>query len=94
IMSLLSGGPYGTFAGRVASRGLATFCLDKDVLRDEYDDLLDLNSVQIHKKYDSVGRFLKPGEEPSVYTDEEASPPRIMTTDDAASAGPRDVRTS
>lgn len=42
-----AGGPYGLFSGRDASRALATFSLSEDSLRDEYDDLSDLNSMQM-----------------------------------------------
>ncbi|XP_013391212.1 membrane-associated progesterone receptor component 2-like [Lingula anatina] len=75
-------GPYGLFAGRDASRGLATFSLDtENAIRDEYDDLSDLNSMQMDsirewemqftEKYDYVGRLLKPGETPREYSDTE-----------------------
>lgn len=39
--------PYGVFAGKDASRGLATFSVDGSVLKEEYDDLSDLNSMQV-----------------------------------------------
>ncbi|PVD34240.1 hypothetical protein C0Q70_05508 [Pomacea canaliculata] len=75
------GGPYGLFSGRDASRALATFSLSEDSLRDEYDDLSDLNSMQMEsvrewemqftEKYVYIGKLLKPGEQPADYTDTE-----------------------
>ncbi|XP_046988083.1 membrane-associated progesterone receptor component 1-like [Schistocerca americana] len=39
------GGPYSAFGGRDASRGLATFSVDS--AKDEYDDLSDLNTMEM-----------------------------------------------
>jgi len=74
------GGPYSSFAGRDASRGLATFSVEP--VSDEYDDLSDLKpsemeqvkewELQFSEKYELVGRLLKPGEEGRSYSDEES----------------------
>jgi len=71
------GGPYAGFAGRDASRGLATFRVD--TISDEYDDLSDLKpseieqvkewELQFSEKYNFVGKLIKPGEEPTFYSD-------------------------
>jgi len=73
------GGPYSSFAGHDASRALAMF--QTDLVKEEYDDLSDLNSVQMESireweaqladKYDFVGKLIKPGEECTNYSDEE-----------------------
>merc|ERR1712166_1732037 len=67
------GGPYSGFAGRDASRGLATFSVEP--VSDQFDDLLDIKSgeldqvkeweLQFSEKYTLVGKLLKPGEEPT-----------------------------
>ncbi|KAK7870479.1 hypothetical protein R5R35_000751 [Gryllus longicercus] len=66
------GGPYAAFAGRDASRGLATFSVVSN--EDGYDDLSDLSptelaslrewELQFQQKYEFVGALLKPGERP------------------------------
>ncbi|XP_060065251.1 membrane-associated progesterone receptor component 1-like [Ylistrum balloti] len=78
------GGPYAVFAGRDASRGLALFSLTEEAIKDEFDDLSDLTSMQMEsvrewemqftEKYDYIGRLLRPGEEPRDYTDTEDEP--------------------
>jgi len=70
-------GPYSIFAGRDASRGLATFSIDQSAIRDTYDDLSDMNTLQMEsviewelqfvEKYDEVGKLLKPGEKATNY---------------------------
>ncbi|KAH8238598.1 hypothetical protein KR032_011256 [Drosophila birchii] len=74
------GGPYATFAGRDASRNLATFSVDSND-KDEYDDLSDLTAVemdsvrewemQFKEKYELVGKLLRKGEQPTNYDDDE-----------------------
>lgn len=71
------GGPYSGFAGRDASRGLATFSVEP--VSDDYDDLSDLKpgemeqvqewELQFSEKYDLVGKLVKPGDEPRSYSE-------------------------
>ncbi|KAK4014523.1 membrane-associated progesterone receptor component 1 [Daphnia magna] len=72
------GGPYAAFAGRDASRGLATFSV---AASEEFDDLSDLTPVQkesvkewetqFTEKYEYIGRLLRPGELSRNYSDGE-----------------------
>jgi membrane-associated progesterone receptor component len=74
------GGPYAAFGGKDASRGLATFSVTANEEL-EYDDLSDLSpaemesvkewEMQFKEKYDFVGRLLRPGEQPSSYSEDE-----------------------
>jgi len=74
------GGPYSVFAGRDATRALATFSLT-DEIKVGYDDVSDLSASQLDsvreweeqfkEKYDYVGKLLKPGEAPTEYSDSE-----------------------
>ena len=41
------GGPYGIFAGRDASRALGKFSVSPDLIKEEDDDLIDLNSAEM-----------------------------------------------
>ncbi|XP_033243575.1 membrane steroid-binding protein 2 isoform X3 [Drosophila miranda] len=78
--STLTGGPYATFAGRDASRNLATFSVVSND-KDDFDDLSDLSAVemdsvrewemQFKEKYELVGKLLRTGEEPTNYEDDE-----------------------
>jgi len=73
------GGPYSVFSGRDASRGLATFSVDKSQFKETYDDLSDLTSSQLSsvkewemqfvEKYPVVGKLLKPDEKPTDYNE-------------------------
>jgi len=75
------GGPYSVFAGHDASRALAKF--EVHLISDEYDDLSDLTQselnevkereLQFSEKYNLVGKLLKPGEQPTSYSDDEGS---------------------
>lgn len=90
------GGPYAAFGGRDASRGLATFSVTSSD-KPEYDDLSDLSPMemesvleweaQFKEKYILVGRLLKPGEQPTNYSDEDEDTPNESTpTGDSSSA--------
>lgn len=89
------GGPYAAFGGRDASRGLATFSVTSNE-KDEYDDLSDLSpmemesvrewEMQFKEKYVLVGRLLKPGEQPTSYSDEDDDTPNESSTPTTAAA--------
>ena len=73
----ISGGPYCAFAGRDASRGLATFSVEP--VSEDYDDLSDLKphemdqvkewELQFSEKYTLVGESTCKIKTPSVSTE-------------------------
>ncbi|XP_063723080.1 membrane-associated progesterone receptor component 1-like [Symsagittifera roscoffensis] len=75
-------GPYHCFAGKDASRGLATMSLESST-KEDFDDLKDLSSseldqlneweMQFKGKYEYVGRLLGPNEKPKDYSETEES---------------------
>ncbi len=50
-------GPYGLFAGRDASRGLATFTINNEAVRDTCDDLSDLSAYEIDSMKEWAAQF-------------------------------------
>ena len=52
------GGPYSVFAGRDASRALATFSVDANQFKDTYDDLSDLKPSQMSQVKEWEMQFL------------------------------------
>lgn len=97
------GGPYAAFGGRDASRGLATFSVTSND-KDEYDDLSDLSpmemesvrewEMQFKEKYVLVGRLLKPGEQPTNYSDEDEDTPNESSTPKTAEASTESSKTA
>jgi membrane-associated progesterone receptor component len=75
-------GPYSTFAGKDATRALATF--DVNAVKDEWDDHEGLSSgqmssvqeweMQFSERYDLVGKLVKEGEEDDGADDETVQP--------------------
>ena len=52
------GGPYSVFAGRDASRALATFSVDASQFKDTHDDLSDLKPSQLESVKEWEMQFL------------------------------------
>ena len=55
---IVSGGPYSVFAGRDASRALATFSVDSTQFKDTDDDLSDLKPSQMESVKEWEMQFL------------------------------------
>lgn len=85
--------PYGVFAGKDASRGFAKFSVDKEVIKDTYDDLSDLTMQEVERvreweqqfeeKYPCVGKLLRPGEEPTDYSDDDDTEDNLSSFESA-----------
>ncbi len=84
----LAGGPYEDLAGHDATRAFAKF--QTDLVSEDYEDLSDLSpdersqakdwEEQMAEKYEFVGKLIRPGDEPTVYSDDEDKDEDKQTT--------------
>lgn len=92
-------GPYCTFAGRDATRALATF--DVNAVTEEWDDHKDLTpgqissveewQMQLSERYDFVGELIRPEDQPSSETaDQDTGKTTDPTT--TAAAGDQEAK--
>ena len=58
MFKIILGGPYHAFAGKDASRALATFTTDEKAFKDTYDDLSDLRPSELESVKEWEEKFM------------------------------------